>query len=228
MATITQKFKIYGLKFFIIYSFIEIGRLIARKTQKTFSQNKEDLIIEKLLGYKAKSYVDIGSNHPIKFNNTYRFYLFGAQGINIEPNISLIHSYERLRTRDKNIHLGLAEKECTKNFYQLDPDVDSTFSKKQATTKLKSGCRLISKYKVKISTLKQILSKYFKNKNIDLLSIDTEGYDYQILQSNDWKKYHPKIICVEDNSLKIQKYLISNSYALKSITNNNSIYVDER
>jgi hypothetical protein len=29
------------------------------------------------------------------------------------------------------------------------------------------------------------------------MTIDVEGFDYDVLQSNDWKKYRPKIILVE-------------------------------
>jgi len=228
MATIIQKYKIYGLKNFIIFSAIEIKRIIDRQILKTFSQNREDLIIEKLLTYKPKTFIDIGSNHPIKFNNTYRFYLSGSRGINIEPNQYLINQYQNLRPKDNNLNIGIGLENTIKTFYQLDPDVDSTFSKKQALIKIKQGCRLMNKYPVNIISLKKLFSKYLKNKSIDLLSIDTEGYDFKIIQGNDWSKYRPKIICIEDNCIAVQSYLISRNYSLKSITKNNSIYIDEK
>lgn len=228
MATIVKKFQLYGPKYFVIFSFIELGRIVSRIIQKSFSQNKEDLIMERLLGRSAKSYIDIGSNHPVKFNNTYRFYLLGSSGVNIEPNLSLINSYKSSRPKDINLNIGVSKQESIKKFYQLDPDVDSTFSQKQAEDKVKRGCILVDKYDVKLVTLKNIFEKYFKKKELDLISIDTEGYDLQILQSNDWSKYRPKIICVEDNSLETQKYLTNNHYVLKAITLNNSIYQDEK
>lgn len=228
MATIIQKLQIYGPKNFIIFSFIEIGRLINRQILKSFSQNKEDLIIEKILKRKLKSYIDIGSNHPVKFNNTYRSYLFGARGVNVEPNLALIKNYRQLRPKDKNLQIGIARQKSISTFYQLDPDVDSTFSLKQVQNKVIHGCHLTAKYQVKILTLKNIFRKYFNHKNIDLLSIDTEGYDFQILQSNNWHKYRPKVICIEDNTLKTQKLLIKNNYSLRAITLNNSIYLDEK
>ncbi len=228
MATIIQKYKIYGLKNFIIFSAIEIKRIIDRQILKTFSQNREDLIIEKLLTYKPKTFIDIGSNHPIKFNNTYRFYLSGSRGINIEPNQYLINQYQNLRPKDNNLNIGIGLENTIKTFYQLDPDVDSTFSQRHAQKKIKDGCKLIDKYNAKIFTLKEIFTKYFNNKQIDLLSIDTEGYDYQILQSNDWNIFRPAIICVEDNTLKTQQFLTKNHYAIKNITINNSIYINEK
>lgn len=224
MATIIKKYQLYGLKYFIIFSFIEIGRVFGRVFLKTFSQNQEDLIIEKLLQRQVKSYVDIGSNQPVKFNNTYRFYLSGSRGINIEPNLSLIKSYRKLRPYDKNLQLGIADHNSTRIFYQLDPDVDSTFSKSQAENKVRQGLTLTSRYPVKNMTLNHLFQKYLNSTDLDLLTIDTEGYDYQILQSNNWSKYLPKVICIEDNQLKTQKLLLRYNYSLKAITANNSIY----
>ena len=39
-------------------------------------------------------------------------------------------------------------------------------------------------------------------RNIDLLSIDVEGGEYQVLQSIDYKAYHINVITVEENSNK--------------------------
>jgi hypothetical protein len=33
---------------------------------------------------------------------------------------------------------------------------------------------------------------------IDFLSVDTEGHDLNVLRSNDWNKYRPRVIAVED------------------------------
>ena len=35
---------------------------------------------------------------------------------------------------------------------------------------------------------------------IDLLNIDVEGLDLEVLQSNDWSKFKPKVIIVEGTS----------------------------
>ena len=44
------------------------------------------------------------------------------------------------------------------------------------------------------------LDKYLpKGQTIDFISIDVEGLDYNVLLSNDWEKYQPQIILVEEN-----------------------------
>ena len=61
------------------------------KSQTTYSQTGEDLILDILLKDKPKGfYIDIGGNHPKKFNNTFLFYKKGWDGINVEPNYSKI------------------------------------------------------------------------------------------------------------------------------------------
>lgn len=43
-----------------------------------------------------------------------------------------------------------------------------------------------------------MISTFPKTIEIDFLSIDTEGFDYDILKSNDWVKYRPRVIVVEN------------------------------
>ena len=64
----------------------------------------------------------------------------------------------------------------------------------------------------------------YKNREIDLLNIDTEGSDFDVLKSIKLKKYNPKIIIIESHledinkilSSKIYKYLIKSNYKLRS------------
>jgi len=49
--------------------------------------------------------------------------------------------------------------------------------------------------KVPVWTLAEALKAF--NKPVDVLSIDTDGMDLAILNSNDWEKYRPKIILAE-------------------------------
>jgi hypothetical protein len=45
--------------------------------------------------------------------------------------------------------------------------------------------------------LEKICDTYVKNKKIDILSIDVEGWDMDVLESNNWNKYKPNYIIVE-------------------------------
>ena len=50
-----------------------------------YSQEGEDMILGKIFsGQKHGFYVDVGAHHPLRFSNTYLFYLKGWRGINID------------------------------------------------------------------------------------------------------------------------------------------------
>lgn len=168
----------------------------------SFSQNGEDLIIDKLLNYKKTGfYVDIGAYDPYRFSNTYRFYKRGWRGINIEPNVHNYKKFITARPKDYNLNIGIGAKRGNLDFYNLFPDTLSTFSRNDAIKYQKIGFKIIDKSKVKIERLDKILHK-FRNKKIDFLSIDTEGFEMEVLKSNNWKNFKPEIICIESFTFK--------------------------
>lgn len=74
----------------------------------------------------------------------------------------------------------------------------NSFSKEFLTKIGMIGC-VKREIKVPVYTLTGILDKYLpEGTDIDFLSVDVEGFDYNVLVSNDWTKYRPKLIVVED------------------------------
>ena len=51
-----------------------------------------------------------------------------------------------------------------------------------------------------------------KNQDIDFLSIDVEGFDFQVLKSNNWEKYKPKVVLIEILAKDIENMLNSEVY----------------
>lgn len=134
------------------------------------------------------------------------------------------------RKRDVNLNIGISKKEGSLTFYQMEPDLLSTFSEEDAFHNQKNGYKLIKKRKVKTLPLEKVLDKYVKNKAIDFFSIDTEGYDLEVLKSNNWKKYKPKIIVIENvehagkEKPEIEQFLEKLNYRKVKQNNTNSIY----
>jgi hypothetical protein len=69
------------------------------------------------------------------------------------------------------------------------------------------------------------------------MTIDVEGLDFEVLSSNDWTKYRPKLILVEElrTNIKmlvekstINNYLESINYTLHFRTFNTSFYIDSK
>jgi len=194
----------------------------------TYSQYGEDLVLDKLLGYrKSGFYVDVGTNDPIIFNNTYRFYKKGWKGINIEPNFSLFKKIKKNRKLDINLNVGIANKKDFLEFYLIDPHTLSTFDSDVAKQAEVDGYLVKKKIIIKVLPLKEIFNNYLENK-IDFLSIDVEGFDLIVLKSNDWKKYRPKFIIVEINRdlSSIKNFLITKNYIQIFNNSTNAIFKD--
>src|SRR6187549_1146013 len=159
------------------------------------SQTGEDLILETLMPDKKTGlYVDIGANHPIKFNNTFLFHNKGWSGINIEPNPSRLWWFKIFRKSDTNLNIGIGKEKSEIDFYVFYTHTLSTFDKNSADEYQKMGHKIKKIIKVPILPLSSVLEKYAKNKEIDIMSIDTEGYDMNVLESNDWNRFKPRFI----------------------------------
>ncbi len=228
MFDLFQKVKIYGLTKSLKYAAQEIYELICmRFLQGSYSQQREDLAIDRLLTRKRDGfYVDVGAHDPVRFSNTKRFHNKGWRGINIDPNPILIKKFEKERVGDVNLTLGLGKKNGSLVFYEFFPSTLSTFSDSEAKQYLKRGFKLVSQKKVPLSTLKAVLNKYCKGRRVDFLSVDTEGTDLEVLQGNDWKNYKPRVICIEtkENFGKIETFLKKHGYKLENNNGINSIF----
>ena len=228
MIDLLKKIKLYGFKKFLRYTLDELFNILWMQTFRgSYSQLGEDLVIDQLLNYKDKGvYVDIGAHHPTRLSNTKRFYNRGWRGINVDPNPFLIKKFKEERKEDINLILGVGKKNGFLFFYEFFPSTLSTLSAKEAKKYINEGFKLVSQKKVPVKTLSFILEKYCKNKVINFLSVDTEGMDLEVLQSNNWKKYKPQVICVENhgNNKNILNFLKEHGYQLKYNNGLNSIF----
>jgi FkbM family methyltransferase len=166
----------------------------------SFSQCGEDVLIEyifHLRGIHQPSYIDIGANHPFFLSNTAMFYEKGCRGINIEANPELITLFEKHRSQDINLNIGISDTVGELEFYIMEDNTLSTFSKEECELMISKGKNLSQVKNIKLNTVAYVLEKFFQGKFPDFMSLDVEGFDFKILQSIDFEKSFPKIICVE-------------------------------
>ena len=199
MRELIEKFKIYGFKTFSLFVFGELkNKLIMQGMKGSYSQKGEDLELDKLLkGKKIGFYVDVGAYDPHRFSNTKRFYLRGWNGINIEPDPINYKKFLDDRPRDINLQIGVGSSDKKLKFYRFIPDTLSTFSKSEADNYVTQGYKLVEKLNIEVKKLSDIFAKHANKKTIDFMSVDTEGFDFEVLKTNNWKKYAPKYLCVE-------------------------------
>jgi FkbM family methyltransferase len=150
-------------------------------------------------------YVDVGANHPIIDSVTKHFYDKGWHGINIEPNKRLYELLTNDRPRDININAGISSKPGRLAFreYVIGSGL-STFSsqiKDQYSSKTSKLTDSYKDYQVKVVRLEDIFSQNAKDVLINFLKIDVEGFEYEVIESNDWKKYRPQVLCIEANHI---------------------------
>lgn len=237
MKNILEKLRMYGVKKFLSFSWHEFTSWLKKVFMASYSQKGEDLVIDKILGYKKDGfYVDIGANDPTRFSNTKRFYLKGWRGINIEPDFNNYQKFVKERKDDINLNIGIGQSDAILKFYRFIPDTLSTFSQKEADSYIKQGYKLENVIDVEVNRLADILSEYCVGREIDFINIDTEGFDMEVLQGNDWRKFSPTLVCIESIAHNIREsnknkkrdnhesFLISVSY--KKVYDNglNSIY----
>jgi FkbM family methyltransferase len=215
IVTLIKKYKIYGPKRFVEFSFKEIYRKIySEKMNHSYSQKGEDLVIDKLLGNKKRGfYIDVGAYAPDRFSNTKHFYEKGWRGINIEPDYEQYTAFVLKRKRDINLNIGIGQEKKKLSFFRFFPATLSTFSESEAKKYKKMGYKFLGTRNVKVIPLKDVFRLYTKGKSVDFLSVDTEGFDMEVLKSNNWEKFKPKLICIESSSHSLSKTSKQYNYA---------------
>ncbi|MBD1874003.1 FkbM family methyltransferase [Nodosilinea sp. FACHB-131] len=178
----------------------------------SFSQEGEDRILCRIFEYQNQGfYVDVGAHHPQRFSNTYLFYLRGWKGINIDAMPGSMKQFEELRPEDINVEAAISDSQETLNYYMFDEPALNSFSEKVSVERGEmTNYKIIDKSLIKTRRLSEILDQYLLvDQVIDFLNIDVEGLDYQVLLSNDWSKYKPKVILVEELSSSINSIVSS-------------------
>jgi FkbM family methyltransferase len=186
----------------------KIKNWLLRKIKNiSYSKEGEDLQLNKLLQNRFDGYfVDIGCWHPIKASNSYFFYLKGFNGICIDPNPELVKLYQTIRPRDKFFNYGIGENIDYLSYYEFDESSMNTFDL-DFIKNHKLENRILRKSKIEIVTLEFVLEESkIPHDKIDFFDIDVEGFDLNVLKTNNWNKYRPKIVLIEsDTSFHSQK-----------------------
>jgi len=217
---------------------IEIIRLIFKKySLSSYSQEGEDLILQRIFEYKNVGfYIDVGAYHPFRFSNTYLFYLKGWRGINIDPTPGSMKLFNKFRKRDINLEVGISEKEGVLAYYIFNEPALNTFDENLAKKRDgEKGYYIIKELSIKVYPLSKILEEYLpEGQKIDFLTIDVEGKDFEVLKSNDWSRFRPKVVLVEILSSSIEEvfespiyiFMKENGYSFFAKTFNTCFFVE--
>ena len=205
--------------------------------RKSYSQEGEDMTLARIFENKKEGfYVDVGAHHPTRFSNTYYFYLRGWRGINLDAMPGSMDLFNKLRPRDINLELAIGNNDKNLTYYIFDEPALNTFDNHIATKhKDNEQYQLLKQIKIQTNSLSKVLDMYLKpDTKIDFISIDVEGLDYAVLESNNWEKYTPNAVIVEDRGnlnlneiykSKIVSFMSKHNYILYSKLHLSLIFV---
>ena len=195
----------------------------------SYSQFGEDVICSYLFenGFTGCQ-VDVGAFHPMLLSNTYALYRKGWRGLAIDANPAVAPLFERFRPADTFVHSAVGREKGTVEMALFEDGAFNCTTDQLARVpeRLRRNARRVT---VPINSLAAILDE--KNiQTVDFLNVDCEGNDLNVLQSNDWSRWQPRVICVEDHAgnwqqSEIVTYLGTLGYTLKFRAVFSSIFV---
>lgn len=190
--------------------------------QEYIANTEETVLIAYLASTPSGFFVEVGASHPFDLSVSWPFERAGWNGILIEP---IPECAELLRI---NRSATVVECACTSPnapatgilTIQSVGGVSSTMSEnflfKGESSSIEVDCR----------TLDSILKEH-DVKKINLLSIDVEGFEYDVLKGLNLEIYRPDLIFIEDHMhyKHSHRHLVNHGYKIIRRTGPNNWYI---
>ena len=169
----------------------------------SYSQEGEDLILASLFDLQFSKtpgfYVDVGAHHPKLLSNTFVFYMNGWSGINIDAAPGSMLAFQHERPRDINIEAAVGEADKALTFYEFNQPALNSFCRDRIPTGY-FGWTIVRERQLTTATLAHLLEQHLPpGRLIDFMTVDVEGFDLRVLKSNDWARFRPAVVLVEDD-----------------------------
>ena len=212
--------------------------LVSLFERKSYSLDKLDKKLYRILSKKNGVFIEAGANNGIRQSNTLLLEkYYGWSGILIEPIPVLYEECKKNRPdalveQCALVSSSFKENEIKMTYCNLMSITNDTFKyeidKVNHLTKgksfLKEGEKIYD-IDVPVKTLNKIIEDN-KILKIDLLVLDIEGYEFEALNGLDLDRHKPKYILIEVRELyKIYEYL-KNFYFIHSTLSVNKDYSD--
>jgi len=197
---------------------------LAQYSAPSYSQEGEDMILQRIFQeFETGFYIDVGAYHPKHLSNTYYFYQKGWRGINIDAMPGSMDLFRHLRPRDINIEAAVASKKQEIPYNVFRGRALNSLDPNWADERSIDRSEVVESYIVVTSRLDDILARHLPpDQSIQFMSVDVEGFDLEVLQSNNWMLFRPEYVLVEIWHLHLDrahdhpivKYLYSQGYYL--------------
>ena len=172
-----------------------------------------DLKLKEYLNTPNGFFIEAGANNGIDQNNTKIFEdLFGWTGLLVEPSISAYDICKQNRPNSIVINAALSSKDDSEIVGDFDGHLMSSINGKRRN----NTNNLVT---IKTRTLTSILKEH-NIKNVDFISLDVEGFEFDVLNGFDFNIWQPSYILIEingDDKTIIDPYL--EQFGYKDIRN---------
>jgi len=189
---------------------------------KHFLRSKSQLFQDLLVLFLTKEkrdgfFVEFGATDGIGLSNTYLLEAeYGWNGILAEPARCWQRSLRANRTADISLDCVWSTTGEKLQFRETEWREISTINQFSATDLHAKGRETGVCYEVSTISLPDLLASYNAPSEIDYLSIDTEGSEFEILNAHDFNRWRFNIVTVEhnftDNRERIRSLLEANGY----------------
>ena len=205
-----------GLKGYLKY-------LLDTDSVKSYSQFGEDAFVHAyFLGKSWRNgksmalphegfYVDIGAYSPTECSNTFAFYKRGWRGMNVDAAPGTMKAFDLVRRRDINLNVAVGSEPGAIEFFCWGyPSVFNTADPDVARERAIVLGRQPATVTVPCYRLADLLEEHMPaGSTLRLLSVDVEGRDLDVLQSNDRGRYRPELLIAETYATAIEAVLES-------------------
>jgi FkbM family methyltransferase len=189
----------------------EISLWLSKTFRNSKSDLRQDLFVLSELGFKKNGFfVEFGAANGVDFSNTYLLEKeFGWNGILAEPAKCWHDDLRNNRGCSIETDCVWSNSNSTLTFNEADIGQLSTIDSYSSSDLFRPIRKSGKKYDVRTISLVDLLDKHHAPKEIDYLSIDTEGSEFEILSNFDFAAYRFKIITCEHNFTPAREKIFS-------------------
>jgi FkbM family methyltransferase len=213
-----------------------LRKILLPGVQFHFGMTAEDIVIsflvDKYVGRRDITYIDIGCHEARRISNSYLLYLNGARGLAVDLNPAYAPEFRRERRNDLFVCAALSDRAATTVVHEFTASEVNTIDAAQAE-QWRGRFQAKSSRAVETTTLDDLLARHMPGAGVDVLLLDVEGHELPVLRGAKLAALRPALIVCELHELDLPAadghpvvaFLAGSGYRLISYATVNGYFV---